>query len=84
VSSVSNSLYFLTLLLVSVMRVIYKSEGMSKKFGVHGYLLENAVIIYLIYYDFKLILLPVNTSNYRLFFQFSVSVYREYVATNTY
>jgi len=35
VSSVSNSLYFLTLLLVSVMRIIYTSKGMSKKFGVH-------------------------------------------------
>jgi hypothetical protein len=35
VSSVSNGLYFLTLLLVSVMRVFYTSKGMSKKFGVH-------------------------------------------------
>jgi hypothetical protein len=34
VSSVSNGLYFLTLLLVSVMRVIYTSKGMSKKFRV--------------------------------------------------
>ena len=34
VSSVSNGLYFLTLPLVSVMRVIYTSKGMSKKFGV--------------------------------------------------
>ena len=34
VSSVSNSLYFLTLPLVSVMHVIYTSKGMSKKFGV--------------------------------------------------
>jgi hypothetical protein len=34
VSSVSNSLYFLTLPLVSVMRVIYISKGMSKMFGV--------------------------------------------------
>ena len=33
-SSVSNVLYFLTLLLVSVMRVIYTSKGMSKKVGV--------------------------------------------------
>jgi hypothetical protein len=33
VSSVSNDLYFLTLPLVSVMRVIYTSKGMSKKFG---------------------------------------------------
>jgi hypothetical protein len=32
VSSVSNGLYFLTLSLVSVMRVIYTSKGMSKKF----------------------------------------------------
>ena len=32
--SVSNGLYFLTLPLVSVMRVIYTSKGMSKKFGV--------------------------------------------------
>jgi hypothetical protein len=32
-SSVSNGLYFLTLPLVSVMRVIYTSKGMSKKFG---------------------------------------------------
>jgi hypothetical protein len=31
-SSVSNGLYFLTLPLVSVMRVIYTSKGMSKKF----------------------------------------------------
>jgi hypothetical protein len=34
VSSVSNGLYFLTLPLVSFMRVIYASKGMSKKFGV--------------------------------------------------
>jgi hypothetical protein len=34
VYSVSNGLYFLNLLLVSVMRVIYRSKGMSKKFGV--------------------------------------------------
>ena len=34
VSSVSNGLYFLTLPLVSVMRIIYTSKGMSKKFGV--------------------------------------------------
>jgi hypothetical protein len=34
VSSVSNGLYFLTLPLVSVTRVIYTSKGMSKKFGV--------------------------------------------------
>jgi hypothetical protein len=34
VSSVSNGLYFQTLSLVSVMRVIYTSKGMSKKFGV--------------------------------------------------
>ena len=33
-SSVSNGLYFLTLPLVSVMRIIYTSKGMSKKFGV--------------------------------------------------
>ena len=33
-SSVSNGLYFLTLVLVSVMRIIYTSKGMSKKFGV--------------------------------------------------
>ena len=32
-SSVSNGLYFLTLLLVSVMRVTYTSKGKSKKFG---------------------------------------------------
>ena len=30
VSSVSNSLYFLTLPLVSIMRIIYTSKGMSK------------------------------------------------------
>jgi hypothetical protein len=35
VSSVSNGLYFLTLPLVSVMRVIYTSKGMLKKFGLH-------------------------------------------------
>jgi hypothetical protein len=34
VSSASNGRYFLTLPLVSVMRVIYTSKGMSKKFGV--------------------------------------------------
>jgi len=34
VSSVSNGLYFLTLLLVSCMPVICTSKGMSKKFGV--------------------------------------------------
>jgi len=34
VSSISNGLYFLTLPLVSVMRVIYTSKGMSKKYGV--------------------------------------------------
>jgi len=34
VSSVSNGLYFLTVPLVSVMRVIYTSKGMLKKFGV--------------------------------------------------
>jgi hypothetical protein len=34
VSSFSNCLYFLTLPLVSIMRVIYTSKGMSKKFGV--------------------------------------------------
>ena len=33
-SSVSNGLYFLTLPLVSVKRVIYTSKGMPKKFGV--------------------------------------------------
>jgi len=33
--SFSNSLYFLTLPLVSVMCVIYTSKGMPKKFGVH-------------------------------------------------
>jgi hypothetical protein len=33
VSSVSNGLYFLTLPLVSVMRVIYTSKGMSKSLG---------------------------------------------------
>jgi hypothetical protein len=33
VSSVSNSLYFLTLPLVSVMHVIYTSKGMSKSLG---------------------------------------------------
>ena len=38
VSSVSNSLYFLTLPLVSVMRVIYTSKGMSKKFGVRAHI----------------------------------------------
>jgi hypothetical protein len=32
VSSVSNGLYLLTLPLISVMRVIYTSKGMSKKF----------------------------------------------------
>jgi len=34
VSSVSNGLYFLTLPLVSVMRIIYTSKGMLKKFAV--------------------------------------------------
>ena len=34
VSLVSNGLYFLTLLLVSIMHIIYTSKGMSKKFGV--------------------------------------------------
>src|SRR5215470_10942934 len=34
VSSVSNGLYFLTVPLVSTMRVICTSKGMSKKFGV--------------------------------------------------
>jgi hypothetical protein len=34
VSSVSNGLYFLTLPLVSVMRVIYASKGTPKKYGV--------------------------------------------------
>ena len=34
VSSVSNGLYFLTLPLVSVMRVVDTSKGMFKKFGV--------------------------------------------------
>ena len=34
VSLVSNGLYFLTLPLVSVMRVIYTSKRMLKKFGV--------------------------------------------------
>jgi CMP-N-acetylneuraminic acid synthetase len=34
VSSVSNVLYFLTLPLVSVTRIIYTSKGTSKKFGV--------------------------------------------------
>ena len=34
VSSVSNGLYFLTLPLVSVIRVICTSKEMSKKFGV--------------------------------------------------
>jgi hypothetical protein len=33
VSSVSNGLYFLTLLLVRAMRVIYTSKGMSKNLG---------------------------------------------------
>jgi hypothetical protein len=35
VSSVGNGPYFLTLPLVSIMRVIYTSKGMSKKFGAH-------------------------------------------------
>ena len=43
VSSVSNGLYFLTLPLVSVMRVIYTSKGMSKKFGFARYLSKNTV-----------------------------------------
>jgi hypothetical protein len=34
VSSVSNGLYFLILPLFSVMRVIYTSKGISKRFGV--------------------------------------------------
>jgi hypothetical protein len=34
VSSVSNGLYFLTLPLVSVTRVVYTSKGMLKKFEV--------------------------------------------------
>jgi hypothetical protein len=34
VSSISNGLYFLTQPLVRVVRVIYTSKGMSKKFGV--------------------------------------------------
>jgi hypothetical protein len=34
VSSVSNGLYLLNLPLVSVTRIIYTSEEMSKKFGV--------------------------------------------------
>jgi hypothetical protein len=33
VASASNSLYFLTITLVSVMRVIYTSKGMSKILG---------------------------------------------------
>jgi hypothetical protein len=36
VSSVNNGMYFLTLPLVSVMRFIYTSKGMSKKSGVHA------------------------------------------------
>jgi hypothetical protein len=49
-SSVSNGLYFLTLPLVSVMRVIYTSKGMSKKCGVcviHmcALSIENTVLI---------------------------------------
>jgi hypothetical protein len=50
VSSISNGLYFLTLPLVSAMRVIYTSKGMSKKFwgarytlGVR-YLSKNTII----------------------------------------
>jgi len=42
-SSVSNGMYFLTLLLVSVMRVIYTSKGMSKKFGVRIIYQKNTV-----------------------------------------
>jgi hypothetical protein len=42
VYSVSNGLYILTLPIVSVMRVIYTSKGMSKKFGVR----VNAPVIY--------------------------------------
>src|SRR5215475_14247732 len=45
VSSVSNGLYFLNLPLVSVMRFIYTSKGMSKKLGVR-------VIYRKIRYDF--------------------------------
>ena len=42
VSSVSNGLYFLTVPLVSFMRVIYTSKGMSKKFGVRTVLPREA------------------------------------------
>jgi hypothetical protein len=50
VSSFSNGLYFLTLLLVSVKRVIYTQNEMSIKFGVcvktlsARYLSKNTVI----------------------------------------
>jgi hypothetical protein len=44
VSSVSNGLYFLNLPLVSVMRVIYTSKGMSKKFGVR--VIHSVRVIY--------------------------------------
>jgi hypothetical protein len=44
VSSVSNGLCFLTLLLVSVTRVIYTSKGMSKKVGVR--VIRSVRVIY--------------------------------------
>jgi hypothetical protein len=45
VSSVSNGLYVLTLPLVNVMRVIYTSNGMLKKFWGARYTLDARYIL---------------------------------------
>jgi hypothetical protein len=58
VSSVSNGLYFLTLPLVSVMRIIYTSKEMSKKFGVRMFSIEKYGTFLLQIYEVCIIFTP--------------------------
>ena len=68
-SSVSKGLYFLTLPVVSVMRVIYTSKGMSKKFGVC--VIHQVRVIYrkIRQFTFLNLLSPKNTGETTLSYQ---------------
>jgi hypothetical protein len=66
VSSVSNGLYFLTVPLVSVMRIIYTSKAMLKKFWGAHYLSKNMVYLVSEY--------PLRLVNHVLFVLDSVSL----------
>jgi hypothetical protein len=71
VSSVSNGLYFVTLPLVSVMRVIYTSKGMSKKFGVR--VIHEVRVIYqkIRYFKFSQHTVLCNIMHYIYVYQFN-------------